>query len=120
MVTLKADTEISQDQHDGLAHLRARISACADANGIVLEETVKWGQPSFKALNGTPVRIGTPKSGGFGLFVSCSSTVIADYAATFEGRFDGNRGVLFESVAEAESQPLEMLLMRAFRYHEKP
>lgn len=112
--------DITAEQHAGLDYLRARISACADANGIALEESVKWGQPSFKAPSGTPVRIGLPKSGGFGLFVSCSSTVIADYAAMFEGRFDGNRGVLFESVAEAEGQPLEMLLTRAFRYHEKP
>ena len=84
-----------------------------------LTETVKWGQPSFAAQKGTPIRIGRPKSGGFGLFVHCQTRVIPDFQAEFGGAFtfDGTRGVLFERATEIDTNKLRILIQRALTYH---
>lgn len=105
------------DQRAGLDHLRARILACAAVQGITVEESLKWGQPSFKAPQGSPLRIGLPKAGGFALYAHCATTLISDYAALHPGRFEGNRAVLFDSVEEARAQPLEALISAALTYH---
>lgn len=107
----------TEEQRAGLDHLRARILACAEGQGITVVETLKWGQPSFKAPKGSPLRIGLPKAGGFALYAHCATSLIADYAALHPGRFDGNRAVLFDTVAEARAQPLEALITAALTYH---
>lgn len=106
-------------QRAGLDHLRARILACAASQGVTVTESVKWGQPSFKAPNGSPLRIGLPKQGGFALYAHCATSLISDYAAVTPGRIEGNRAVLFDTVKDAEAQPLEALIGAALTYHEK-
>ncbi|PTX57334.1 uncharacterized protein DUF1801 [Litoreibacter ponti] len=110
-------SDLTHKQRAGLDHLRARILACAASKGIAVEESVKWGQPSFKAPHGSPLRIGCPKQGSFALYAHCATSLIADYAALHPGRFEGNCAVLFDTVAEAEAQPLEALIMAALTYH---
>lgn len=107
-------------QRAGLNHLRARILACAETHCIEVTESVKWGQPSFKATNGSPIRIGLPKQGGFALYAHCATTLIADYAAFAPGCIEGNRAVIFETVEDAQAQPLEALITAALTYHKKP
>jgi len=103
---------------EGLQHLRARIHAVAEAQGIELVESLKWGQPSFSAKGASPVRIGLPKAGGFAIYAHCATSLIGDYAALVpDARIEGNRAVLFNSIEQAKAQPLEQLIAAALRYH---
>lgn len=105
---------------DGLRHLRSRIHAVAETEGVELAETLKWGQPSFAAKGASPLRIGLPKGGGFAIYAHCATTLIADYAALVpEARIEGSRAVVFASTDEARAQPLEHLIAAALRYHRR-
>ena len=87
-----------------------------------LEETLKWGQPSFTTpdtRSGSTLRIGMTKAGDVGLFAHCGTTIISDYAAAFPGldRIDGKRGVLFADKAEIAPDRLRFLIRHGLTYH---
>ena len=88
----------------------------------VVEETLKWGQPSYltpRTKSGSTLRIGTTKAGDTGIYAHCGTTIISDYVATFPGddRIDGNRGVLFASKDEINTDRLRHLIRHALTYH---
>lgn len=87
-----------------------------------VEETLKWGQPSFitpKTKSGSTLRIGVTKSGDTGLYAHCGTSIISDYAATFPGddRIDGNRGVLFSTADDIAKDRLRHLIRHGLTYH---
>ncbi len=87
-----------------------------------IEETLKWGQPSFitpQTKSGSTLRIGVTKDGSTGLYAHCGTSIIADYAATFpsEDRIDGNRGVLFATTDEIAADRLRHLIRHGLTYH---
>lgn len=89
-----------------------------------LVETLKWGQPAYlpaKAKIGTTIRLGVPKTGGFGMYTHCQTSLISDFSTQFgdELQFEGNRGVLFMSGADIPEEPLRILIARALTYHLK-
>ena len=104
----------------GLLQLRSMIfeEAKADARVGALEETLKWGQPSYAAATGTPIRLGVPKSGGFAIYTHCQSRVIPEFRSVFEGAFafDGNRAVLFDMGEAPIGEPIRHLIRAALTY----
>lgn len=87
-----------------------------------VEETLKWGQPSFitpKTKSGSTLRIGVTKAGDTGIYAHCGTSIISDYAATFPGddRIDGNRGVLFATANEIVPDRLRHLIRHGLTYH---
>jgi hypothetical protein len=102
----------------GLSYLRARIHEIARAEGLTVEESLKWGQPSFRAPHGSPLRIGVPKSGGFAIYAHCSTRLMADFATVAPTAcIEGNRAVQFADLSDAETQPLDLLIRAALVYH---
>lgn len=115
---------IPEDVQGAARHLRALILTVADdlpqTGGIV--ETLKWGQPSYlpkRPRVGTTVRIGCPKTGGLGLYVPCSTTLIEDFrtVAPVHFVFDGKRGVVFPDGRVKDHDALAVLIGRALTYH---
>ncbi len=102
----------------GLMGLRARIMAVASAEGIELEEALRWGQPAYLAPKGSTIRLGVPKTGGFAIYTHCQSTLMSDFRALCpELRFEGNRAVHF-AVGEAPPDAIDMLIRAALTYHQ--
>ncbi len=106
-----------------LLSLRSMIFATAATTPHVgaLEETLKWGQPSYltpETKSGTTIRLGVPKQGGFAIFTHCQTTVIADFRTLFPDDFayDGNRGVLFADGEELPLGKLQLLISAALTY----
>ena len=120
----RAFAAFPQAVRPGLLHLRQLIFEVAertDGTGR-LEETLKWGQPAYltpETKSGTTLRLGTPKSGGFALYVHCQTTLISDFSATFPGTFsyEGNRAVLFTADTPIDDSPLRLLIANALTYH---
>jgi hypothetical protein len=104
----------------GLMRLRALILREAEAIGPV-EETLRWGQPAYIVKGGSPIRLGVPKTGGFALYVICSTSLIDDFrpVAPKDMRVEGKRAVLFASLDEIDEGALALLIRRALRYHAK-
>ena len=68
-----------------MALRRLILETAAATDGVgPLDETLKWGQPSYltpKSRSGTTIRIDRLKTGGYGLFVNCQTSLIETYRA---------------------------------------
>lgn len=99
-----------------LLALRDLIHHTAAGLNLPITESLKWGQPSFAAPQGTPIRLGVSKSGHPALFVHCQTTVIRDFAALHpEFTYDGNRAIHLDGAVP--EGPLRMLITAALTYH---
>ncbi len=99
------------------------FDAAARIDGVGrIEETLKWGQPSYltpDTKSGTTLRLGLPKSGGVGMFVHCQTRIISEFQAQFpeDFSFDGTRGVLIDPSQPLPLDKIEILIARALTYH---
>ena len=110
----------------GLLALRGLIFDVArDTPGVgALHETLKWGQPAYltpETRSGSTLRLGVPKTGGFGIFAHCQTTIISDFRDLFpdDFKFDGNRGVLFGDGDALALDRLSLLVARGLTYRLK-
>ena len=105
------------DVRAGLMALRARVFAVALAEGIAVEEALRWGQPAYLAKSGSTLRLGVPKTGGYAIYTHCQTTLMSDFRALCpELRFEGNRAVHF-AVEETAPEAIDMLIRAALSYH---
>ncbi|MEM7270889.1 MAG: DUF1801 domain-containing protein [Pseudomonadota bacterium] len=111
------------EAREGLLRLRGLIFEIADEEQVgPLTETLKWGQPAYlteASKAGTTIRLGLPKTGGWGLYVHCQTSIIGEArdALGDQMTFDGNRGVLLTG-GEAETL-LRPLIRRALTYRQR-
>lgn len=100
--------------------LRSLVLEVADSLPEIdrLEETLKWGQPSYSSSVGTPLRIGAHKSGDCAIFTHCQSSVIGDFAAIHGDAFciDGNRAVVFRAGEDLQPDLLRGFITHALTY----
>ena len=106
------------DTRKGVLTLRDLILDLADEP---LTEALRWGQPSYIARRGTPLRLGPHREASFAIFAHCQSNVINTYASQFPGwdRIDGNRAVLFDHVDQIEPERLATLIRHALTYRRR-
>ncbi len=102
------------------AHLLTLRSLIFDLATEPVDESLKWGQPSYATPSGSPIRLGVPKSGGYAIYCHCATTLIGDFAALFgkDFRYEGNRAVLLDGPPDLEK--LTLLITAAQSYHAKP
>ncbi len=67
-----------------------------------IEETLKWGQPSYQTAqskSGSTIRIDARKGGGYALYFHCQSGLVPTFREIYGDRllFEGNRAILFEA-----------------------
>lgn len=111
------------DARAGLLQLRDLIFEIGRALHSVpsVTEDLRWGQPAYltPARVGSTLRLGVPKTGGFGIFAHCQTTIISDFANAYPGwdRFDGNRGVLFTDAAQIDPIRHGALIRSGLTYH---
>ena len=87
-----------------------------------LEEALRWGQPAYltpDTKSGSTIRLGIPKKAEFALFVTCKTSLIADYITMFPGqdRIEGTRAVLFDDPSQIDPLRHGWLIRRALTYH---
>ncbi|MEO1238191.1 MAG: DUF1801 domain-containing protein [Pseudomonadota bacterium] len=106
--------------------MRARaliFQTASETNGVgPLTETLKWGQPSYLTevtKSGTTIRLAARKPDGWGLYVHCQTSVMADFRAAVPNTFvfDGNRGVVFDDAPTQNEDALRVLIHGALTYH---
>lgn len=116
------------DQRDGLLKLRQLIldtaTKAAPQIGAV-QETLKWGQPSYltpETKSGTTIRLGIPKSGGYAIYTHCQTSIMSEFETQFpdDFTFEGNRAIHFTTDQKIPTAKLEILINRALTYHQKP
>jgi hypothetical protein len=94
----------------------------ADARVGQIEEMLKWGQPAYLTKgpkSGTTLRLWAPKVGGYGIYVPCSTTLVAGFREDFGTafRYDGTRGLVFGAGAGFDAEAMRLFIHRAMVYH---
>jgi len=85
-----------------------------------VEETLKWGEPSFKVRSGSPVRIDwkskTPEK--YYLFFNCNTKLVDTYRELFSDElvYEGNRAIVLEVSKPPPEETIERCLTLALTY----
>jgi hypothetical protein len=94
-----------------LLHLRELVlSAVFEIDGLEkLEETLKWGEPSYLTKNGSTVRMDWKEKNPdqFAIYFKCTSSLVPTFKTIYKDKFEfeGNRAIMFklnEKIPEAE------------------
>lgn len=123
----QAFAEMPEAARAGLLAVRALIFEAASAADVGrLQETLKWGQPSYltpETKSGSTIRLGVPKSAdhAFALFVHCQTDLIEQFETNYPGEFDfeGTRAVLFSADKPIPADALKHCIGLALTYHKR-
>lgn len=107
-----------------LLRLRDLIFEVAKSDGRVgpLQETLKWGQPSYLTAttkSGTAIRLALTKTGECALFTHCQTSVMSDFRSQFPDAFayEDNRALIPGADFEDKIALLSMFMLSAMTYH---
>ena len=89
-----------------------------------LEETLKWGQPSYltkKSKSGSTIRIGREKKtvGDYAIYFKCQTSLVATFKELYKNKFryEGNRAILFWVTDKIPVRELRHCIEIALTYH---
>jgi len=86
-----------------------------------LEETLKWGEPSYISPIGSTIRMDwkSKSPNEYTLYFQCTSRLIETFKAVFKDTFTykGKRGIVFELNDEIPTQKLKHCITAALIYH---
>lgn len=107
-----------------LMRLRALILASAESTaGLTsLEETLKWGEPSYLTKHGSTIRMNwsAKRPEYFALYFQCTSSLVSTFRTLYPQQlnFEGNRAILFpiDTTALPEAA-IKHCLTLALTYH---
>lgn len=109
-----------------LLALRALIlEVAANTDGVgPLEETLKWGEPSYltsASKSGTTIRIHSAGPDRYGLYVNCRTNLIDTYRSLYPGDlvYEGDRAVVLALDAPLPVEPLDHCIALALTYHRR-
>lgn len=109
-----------------LLRLRNLIFETATATDGVgaIEETLKWGQPSYltpETKSGTTIRIDRHKSGNgrTAMFFHCQTHLVDTFREIFRGElaYEGNRSIVLDAAEEFPEDVLRHCIAMALTYH---
>jgi len=106
-----------------LALRRLVLETAASTEGVgEIEETLKWGQPSYltsKTRSGSTIRLGEAGVGRYALYVHCQTDLVAMFQEYYPGQFTygGNRSVIFDVDDDIPEPALRHCVALALTYH---
>ena len=129
-LTLKTDPRVNEVfanypdfVRDKLQHLRELVIETAEeTEGVsVLEETLKWGEPSFITKNGSTLRMDwkekTPDQ--YAMYFQCTSRLVDTFRLVFEQKFqyEGKRAIIFQLNQKIPELELKECIKASLIYH---
>lgn len=87
-----------------------------------IEETLKWGEPSYLAKKGSTIRIDwKPKTPNqYAIYFKCTSKLVATFKVLYpeQFKFEKTRAILFNLEEELPLPALKHCIHLALRYHQ--
>ena len=87
-----------------------------------LEETLKWGEPSYLAKKGSTIRIDwkSKKPDQYAIYFKCTSKLVVTFIEVFGDTFnyENHRAILFGLDDKIPEKELKQCIASALRYHE--
>ncbi len=88
-----------------------------------IEETLKWGEPSYLIQGGTTIRIDWKESNPecIGIYFNCQTKLIDTFRTVYgnELSFEGNRAILIDINSDLPQEVIEDCVNVAFTYHQR-
>lgn len=106
-----------------LLQLRQLIFEVAKERGLRdnIEETLKWGEPSYLSKKGSTVRLDWKESkpDRISLYFNCNTKLVDTFRAIFPDdlAFEDNRAIVLELGKELPVQELKTCILLALTYH---
>lgn len=98
------------------------IETANEIEGITdLEETLKWGEPSYLTKNGSTIRIDwkskTPNQ--YAMYFKCTSKLVQTFKMIYKNifEFEGNRAIIFQIQDNIPTEELKTCITTALTYH---
>jgi hypothetical protein len=106
-----------------LLHLRDLILETAKNSDTIheIEETLKWGEPSYLTKIGSTIRIDwkekTPEQ--YAIYFKCTSKLVPTFRAVFPDKFnfEANRAIIFHMEEKVPETELKKCIAAALTYH---
>lgn len=98
------------------------LSVASDIEGLeALEETLKWGEPSYLAKHGSTVRMDwkEKKPGQYAIYFKCTSKLVPTFKAIYKDtfNFEGDRAIVFKLDEKIPERELKTCISMALNYH---
>lgn len=98
------------------------ISTAAEIVGLEkLEETLKWGEPSYLTKHGSTIRMDwkEQKPEQFAIYFKCTSRLVPTFKTIYEGKFEfeGTRAIVFKLNDKIPGAELKHCISLALTYH---
>ena len=105
-----------------LAMRKLVIETASRIDGITeLEETLKWGEPSYLTKNGSTLRMDwkskTPNQ--YAIYFKCTSRLVETFKIVFGNNFvfEGNRAIIFQMDDQIPVNELKKCIKATLTYH---
>ncbi|MEM9908987.1 MAG: DUF1801 domain-containing protein [Cyanobacteria bacterium P01_D01_bin.44] len=114
---------VPEPVREKLHNLRSLIlQVASDLDDIgTLEETLKWGQPSYLVKGGSTIRLGWKPSvpDQYAIYFHCKTKLVETYREVYGDlfEFEGNRAIVFNVEAKLPTRALKHCIALALTYH---
>ncbi|GEM02896.1 protein of unknown function (DU1801) [Halolactibacillus halophilus] len=86
-----------------------------------LEETLKWGEPSYVAEEGSTIRIAWKKGkpNQYAMYFNCNTVLVETFKESYSDifKFEGNRAIVFNENDEIPVEALKHCIELSLTYH---
>ena len=97
------------------------ISTAKDLDLPRLEETLKWGEPSYLCKNGSTIRMDWKEKNPdqYALYFKCTSKLVPTFRLLYPDtfKFEGNRALVFMAAEQTPEKELRPCIGMALKYH---
>lgn len=98
------------------------LDTAIETEGVdYVDETLKWGEPSYITKKGSTIRIGWKQSSPdqYAMYFNCNTKLIDTFKEVFEDLFnyEGNRAIVFAEKDEIPVIELKQCIALALTYH---
>lgn len=98
------------------------LSAASEIDGLEnLEESLKWGEPSYLTKNGSTVRMDWKKKNPeqFAIYFKCTSKLVPTFKSIYKNKFkfEGTRAIVFKLNDQIPEAELKHCISMALTYH---
>ncbi|SFF26311.1 protein of unknown function (DU1801) [Paenibacillus algorifonticola] len=100
------------------------LDTALEIDGIdPLEETLKWGEPSYVTKSGSTIRIDWKKSSPhqYAMYFNCNTMLVDTFKELFRDIFsyEGNRAIVFGDNDEIPVDELKQCISLSLTYHSR-
>jgi Domain of unknown function (DU1801) len=98
------------------------LDTAAETEGVdKLEETLKWGEPSYLTKKGSTIRMDWKKKtpDQYAMYFKCTSKLVSTFKILYSDKFtfEGSRAIVFKLADEIPVSTLKHCISLALTYH---